>query len=344
MRFKLSPALALCAAAALAAAAPRAQDGQGGQQVIDDFVTTRGVTFESPGARKPAQPQPPRPQQQAASRPTQQAASRPAGKGGPAPARNPGGQAPAAATKKGGPGAQGSKRQTGSGDLGTTVGGAEPGQAAVLQASAGGVPDKPIGIGFTLFMKQGDNLVAADPTREFRQGDRLRIALETNTDGYLYIFHTENGRNPQMIYPNPAVDGGQNFVGAHARDFYPTDLSAWFEFDEVPASERLYFVVTRSPLAGVPTGRELAAACGGSNADCLWKPSPQQWERITAGQPGRKVVEGRNPQLASLSAPPPGAMTRGIKVKKEEPAPALVRVNDSAESDVLVTTIDLIHK
>jgi hypothetical protein len=363
MRFKFTPAPVVCALFALVALTAgdlagglagdvgraRAQDGQDDRQVIDDFVTTRGITFESPGAKRPAPQTSQRPAQQSASRPAQpasQSAPRPAGKSGSTTtAKN-----TAGAPKKGGGSA--AKNQTaakgqghGSGTgHGTGSGAGDAGSASVVNASASGSSKKPIGLGFTLFIKQGDNLVAADPSREFRQGDRLRIALETNTDGYLYIFHTESGRNPQMIFPNPAVDAGRNFVGAHARDFYPTDLSAWFEFDEVPATERLYFVVARQPLAGVPTGRDLIGACGGADADCLWKPTPAQWERIMAGAQGRRTLEGRNAQLARLQAPPPGSMTRGIKVKRDEPAPALVRVNDSADADLFVTTIDLIHK
>ena len=330
MRFKLSPVLALtlCTLAPLSAAA---QDGQGGQKVVDDFVVTRGVIFEQPRQR-PAQSQS-QPQSQP-SRPAQQASQapkRPAQKG-----------SAGGAAKKGGAQESASKKHPpGKGQQG---GAALSGQAAVVAASAGGPVRRPIGLGFTLFVKQGESLIAADPSRVFRQGDLLRIALETNTDGHLYIFHTENGRNPQMLFPNPGVDDGRNFVAAHSRDFYPTDLSAWFEFDEVPAVERLYFVVARAPLPGVPTGRDLVKACGGADADCLWKPTPAQWERIRVAAQDGRVVEGINSQLAELKLPPPANMTRGIKVKKEEPAPALVRVNSSDEADLFVTTIDLIHK
>jgi hypothetical protein len=350
MRLKLPLTLALltlCAPAPSAAVGAHAQEGQGDQKVIEDFVTTRGVTFETP-AKRPA------PQTASRPSPQQQPAPRPPSKGGAAAsAKTAGGTAQKGAgsathggpAKKGGAQEPATKKQP-AGKGGHDSGGASDNAAVrpiVSNASADNSPKKAIGLGVTLFVRQGENLIAADPSREFRQGDRLRIALETNTDGYLYIFHTENGRNPQMIFPNPAVDEGRNFVSAHARDFYPTDLSAWFEFDEVPATERLYFVVSRAPLAGVPTGRDLLNACGGAAADCLWKPTPQQWERIKAGAQGG-VVEGRNKQLAQLQSPPPAAMTRGIKVKKDEPAPALVRVNDSAAADLFVTTIDLIHK
>jgi hypothetical protein len=40
----------------------------------------------------------------------------------------------------------------------------------------------------------------------------------------------------------------------------------------------------------------------------------------------------------------PVALQRGIKIKRDDPAPSVVRVNDSADADALVTVIKLVHK
>jgi hypothetical protein len=355
MRLKLSLALtlALCGPPIFAdrgttRAQDARQDAQGDQKVIDEFITTRGVSFAAPSGSRPAAQ---------TSRPAGASSGRKSG--GPV-AKNSGGARPGGggAKKGGGPsevagksqpagkGAEAGPPPAGASAAGETaaVTDAGDGQANVIKTSAASGPKRPIGLGFTLFMKQGGNLIATDASREFRAGDQFRIFLESNTDGYLYVFHTEDGRNPQMLLPNAAVDGGANAVGAHTRDFYPTDLSAWIEFDQNPATEKLYIVVSRAPLPGVPTGQALVSFCGGPKVECSWKPTAAQWERIKAGAGAGRVVEGRNTQLAKLEAPPAAAMTRGLKVKKEEPAPAVVRVNSSAEADVFVTTIDLIHK
>src|SRR5687768_9888221 len=50
-----------------------------------------------------------------------------------------------------------------------------------------------IGLGLTLFMRDSNGLaVRTDPDHVFQKGDRVRVLLETNTDGYLYIFNTTN--------------------------------------------------------------------------------------------------------------------------------------------------------
>ena len=48
-----------------------------------------------------------------------------------------------------------------------------------------------LGLGVTLFMRDSNGLaIRVDPDHVFRKGDRVRVVLETNTDGYLYIFNT----------------------------------------------------------------------------------------------------------------------------------------------------------
>src|SRR5574341_908006 len=57
-----------------------------------------------------------------------------------------------------------------------------------------------IGLGYTLFMREpSGRSIRVEPTREFRTGDRIRLALEPSVDGYLYIFDSEDGGSPKMI-------------------------------------------------------------------------------------------------------------------------------------------------
>lgn len=215
--------------------------------------------------------------------------------------------------------------------------------AQTLNASADA--PKPIGLGYTLFMNdEAGNPVLAEASREFKAGDQIRVQLETNADGFLYIFHTEDGRNPQMLFPHAALEGGRNWVAAHSRQFFPSDLTYGFVFDEKPAAERLYFVLSRQPLRGVPAAEDLTAFCGGAREDCYWKPGAAEWEKIKAGAAGVPAVEARNTRLADLRPGSPLAGTRGLKLQKGEPAPAFVRINERAEADLLVATVDLIHK
>ena len=148
-----------------------------------------------------------------------------------------------------------------------------------------------------------------------------------------------------MLFPNVALENGLNAAHAHVRETYPTDVNYAFEFDQTPAVEHLYVVVSRRPLEGVPTGDALAEVCGKKRDECEWRPSAALWQRIKANASGGRVVEAKNTQLAQLQKPvQPASLQRGIKIKREDPAPSVVRVNDSPDADTLVTVIKLVHK
>src|SRR2546423_15609580 len=70
-----------------------------------------------------------------------------------------------------------------------------------------------IGLGYTLFMREpSGRSIRVEPTREFHNGDRIRLALEPNVDGYLYIFDSEDGAQPKMIFPDARLDSGDNWI------------------------------------------------------------------------------------------------------------------------------------
>lgn len=350
MRFKkiLTPfALGLLVCAACAA---QAQDQKKDQKVIDDFVTTRGVSFDDSGSKGSTQ-----------KRPSHSAGTRRNNAGGSVakstgPARSHGagsskGSSTTASTKKEntstGKGtdvtAQSNVETAGSDNAGTNVSGAQT--LKVSETNEGG-PLRPIGLGYTVFMKDSaGGLLAADPSQEYKQGDRIVIALEPNTEGYIYIFDAENDNNPSMLFPNAQLDKGANVAHAHVRETYPADVNYAFEFDNHPSIEHLYVIVSRRPLEDVPTGDALAEACKKCD-EYGWRPTAAQWQRIKARAVDKHVVEAKNTQLAQLQKQPMPAssLQRGIKIKRDDPAPAVVRVNDSPDADALVTVIRLVHK
>jgi hypothetical protein len=324
MRFRLAltfVAVALCAAAA------RAQEPQPpDQQIFDDFVTTRGVVFEEPGAKKPGPKPAPKPKPKGSV--AQRKPRRQPAKGGAAPQ----GAGSEAASKQPAPAAQGA---------GVAAGGASPTPAADATFQKAGA--RPLALGYTLFRREAGRLVVTDTSREFRERDRMLISLETNADAYVYVFNTTNGAEPVMLFPYAGVAGGTNRVAAHQRDLVPP--ASEYEFDERPGTERIYVVVSRRPLAGIPVGEELISRCGGAVKDCYWQPTADEWSRIKAQlvEDGG-AREGRLTQLARLQPAEPETLTRGIRVRPEEPPPAVVRVSDSPAANLLVTTIELIHK
>lgn len=207
-----------------------------------------------------------------------------------------------------------------------------------------------IGLGYTLFMRDpSGRSIRVEPTRDFHNGDRVRLALEPNVDGYIYIFNSENDGPPQMIFPDARLMGGENWIEAHVpieipSSEEPDERLRWFEFYGDPGKERIYVVVTREPLSGVPAAEELVAFCGLSKDNCPFKPSAEAWAQVQKSMGAQvKVATTKNFGQAQTEREKV-AMTRGLGLDKSMPQPSVIRISASSNEPVLVTVLDLVHK
>jgi hypothetical protein len=208
-----------------------------------------------------------------------------------------------------------------------------------------------IGLGYTLFLRdESGAAVRVNPKRDFKSGEAIRLLVESNTDGYLYIFDAENDATPQLIFPSAKLNRGDNRIGAHVPYEIPSSKEAdetlrWFVFNDTPAIERVYVVVSRQPLADVPVGESLVRLCAESEQVCAWKPSAEQWASLKSANASDRVAvsqvrdEGRAQTVAERDA-----ATRGLGLTASAPLPSVIYMVGSSNANVLVTTVDLIHK
>jgi hypothetical protein len=207
-----------------------------------------------------------------------------------------------------------------------------------------------IGLGYTLFRRDANGRgVRVEPSREFHNGDSVRLALEPNVDGYLYIFDAENESAPQMIYPDPRLDGGDNSVEAHVPIEIPSSEETderlrWFTFYGNGGSEHLYVVVTREPLNGVPTGDDLVGFCATQKDKCPWHPSADVWAQVSDATKAEVKVVTASTFGQTQSDKEKVATTRGLGLDQSAPLPSVIRMNVSTRAPVLVTVLDLVHK
>lgn len=206
-----------------------------------------------------------------------------------------------------------------------------------------------IGLGLTLFMRDSNGLaIRTDPDHVFRKGDRVRVLLETNTDGYLYIFNTTNDGPAVMIYPDADLDEAGNYIQAHVPFEIPSSLSdqerlRWFAFDDVGGAERLFFVFTREPLSGVPLEDELITFCRESKESCPIRPGTEVWAAVQKELQEPLKTDRTQKYGKAETDSEVQATTRGIGLAKDDPQPSLVMMASSTRS-TLVATLDLIHK
>ena len=207
-----------------------------------------------------------------------------------------------------------------------------------------------IGLGYTMFMREAaGRSIRVNPSREFRTGDRIRLALEPSVDGYLYIFDSEDGGVPKMIYPDVRLNGGDNWMEAHVPVEIPSSEEAderlrWFEFYGQPGSDRVYIVLTREPLPLVPTGDALVAFCAAKENKCPWEAPTAAWAQIDGARNAQVKVATTDNFGQAQTERERVATTRGLGLDQSVPAPSVIRMNASTSAPILVTVLDLIHK
>ena len=206
-----------------------------------------------------------------------------------------------------------------------------------------------LGMGYTLYMRDANGeAVRVDPSRSFRTGDRVRLLLETNTDGYLYIFNTTDNGDPVMIYPDTRLDEGGNYIEAHVPIEIPSREEAdenyrWFTFDNKPGTERLYVVFSREPLPGVPIEDELVRYCGQGGQGCPWRPSTALWAQVKAGLNARVQVVKSKAYGQAQTKGESDAVNRGVGLTRSAPEPSVIRMNASSNTGLIITVLELAH-
>ena len=184
---------------------------------------------------------------------------------------------------------KGSSRQT-SGSTSGTISSGTSGETNKVEASVA------IGLGYSLYMRdQLGRSVRVDPSRTFRAGDKVRLNLESNINGYLYVFYRENDGSPIMLFPDARLNGGNNEVTAHVPYEIPSSKepdprNQWFTFDNKPATENLYIIVTREPLPDTPTGADLLKFCSADMKQCVVPVSATAWAKVEEGLKENVVV------------------------------------------------------
>ncbi len=202
----------------------------------------------------------------------------------------------------------------------------------------------------TLFTRDLNGLaVRADPTHEFHKGDRIRLLLETNADGFLYVFDSTNGGKPVMIYPNPELDEAGNFIKGHVPVELPSSVASeerlrWLTFDEHAGVERLYLVFSNEPLLKVPLEDDLIKYCRENTSNCPPSPDSELWAQLQKELESPVKVDKAEKFGKAQTTSEHEATTRGIGLSKDDPQPSLIMLKASSTTGLLVTTLDLIHK
>ena len=86
---------------------------------------------------------------------------------------------------------------------------------------------------------------AVSPDKAFKSGDRFRLKLQSNFDGYVYVINVTPGGENRLLFPRST--SRRNNV--RAGQFYYIPTANEFEFNDEPGLEVLQFLISRSQVA-----------------------------------------------------------------------------------------------
>jgi hypothetical protein len=86
-----------------------------------------------------------------------------------------------------------------------------------------------------------------DQDATFHSGDRIRLTVDTNTSGYLYVVMQGSSGSWRLLFPSADVDGGNNRIEKGSTQQIPSGEKGRFVFDEQSGTEKLFLVLARRP-------------------------------------------------------------------------------------------------
>ena len=172
----------------------------------------------------------------------------------------------------------------------------------------------------------------------FHAGDRIRISIETNQPGYLYIINRGSSGLWQPLFPSADVDDGNNHVEGF-RDYLLPPKSRMV-FDETTGTERLFLVFSREPE---PNLDRMIYSLTSNPSDPNQKQAPVTKTLLVANNSGvddstvgaLRSVHSRDLKIEKVDERTPG--------EKKENAVYVVNPSGSADSRVVADLL-LVHQ
>jgi len=106
--------------------------------------------------------------------------------------------------------------------------------------------EKALGLRYSFLRNAGDEYREVDPDSVFHSGDRIRVAAQSNDEGYLYIVMKGASGSWKVLFPSPEIADGSNRVASGRQTLIPPPPGR-FAFDEQAGEERLFIVLARHP-------------------------------------------------------------------------------------------------
>jgi Domain of unknown function (DUF4384) len=218
----------------------------------------------------------------------------------------------------------------------------QPASDAATISTASLVPspaEPPLGLKYTILKRSGEDMIEVPADSVFHAGDRIRISVETNQPGFLYIINRGSSGLWQPLFPSADVDDGSNHVEGF-RDYLLPPKSRMV-FDETTGTERLFLVFSRQPQPNLD--RMIYSLTSNPAPGPDQRQAPVTKTLLVASNSGvddstvgfLRSVNSRDLKIEKVDEQTPG--------EKKETAVYVVNPNGSADSRVVADLL-LVHQ
>jgi hypothetical protein len=101
------------------------------------------------------------------------------------------------------------------------------------------------GMRVLVLKSESGNFVPVDPGRIFKPGDEIRVAFESNFDGYVYVINVSPEGKKRVIFPGTQAATRNNLIQSRRQIVLPATS---FIFDKETGTEILQVVMSREPI------------------------------------------------------------------------------------------------
>jgi hypothetical protein len=110
--------------------------------------------------------------------------------------------------------------------------------------------ERPLGLRYALAQIVNGAEQEVSPTGMFRSGDQVRVKVEGNRDGYLYVIARGSSGVWKPLFPAADINGGDNRIAARRAQRLPSNTQA-FTFDDQAGQEQLFVIYAAEPVKDV---------------------------------------------------------------------------------------------
>ena len=106
----------------------------------------------------------------------------------------------------------------------------------------------PLGMRYSVLKRDSaGRFTEVDSDATFHSGDRIRLHVDVNTSGYLYVVTQGSSGNWSLLFPSADVDGGNNRIERGSSQQIPANSKGQFVFNDQSGTEKLFLVLSRKP-------------------------------------------------------------------------------------------------